>query len=78
MFTIITPCCRQKNLETIYQSIRFDLVDKWYIVYDTSKNRSYSKLFSHAQIVELECSDEGINGNAQRNYGMSMVEEGFI
>ena len=76
--SIITPCYRQANLHAIYKSINFDLICKWIVVYDTSKNRSYSKLFSHAQIVEVECSYEGINGNAQRNYGMNLVKDGFI
>ena len=37
MFTIITPCCRPENLETMLPSIDFDKVDKWIIVYDTRK-----------------------------------------
>lgn len=76
--SIVTPCCRQAKLETIYQSINFDLIKKWYIVYDTSKNRSYENVFDHPKIQELECSADGMQGNAQRNFGMELVEDGFI
>lgn len=76
--SIITPCYRQHNLEKCRMSIQFDLIDKWYIVYDTSKNRSYNKLYTdHPKIQELECSG-GISGNPQRNLGIDQVKDGFI
>jgi glycosyltransferase involved in cell wall biosynthesis len=76
--TIITPSYRQQNIPMLYESIQFDKIDKWIIVYDTSEDRSYSVLYDgHPQIVEVGC-DEGISGNPQRNYGMSMIDDGFI
>ena len=79
MLTIITPCCRQTNLQKLYESIQFDKIDKWFIVYDTTNDRKYSKVYeSHPKIVELECNDPGISGNAQRNYGMTFVKDGWI
>jgi hypothetical protein len=77
--SIVTACCRPSNLDTIYKSIQFDLIHKWYIVYDTSKNRSYEKIYrSHPKIIELECSDVGIAGNPVRNLAISLIDDGFI
>ena len=76
---IITPCCRPANLETLYESINFDLIHRWYIVYDTSRNRTYRKRYpDHPKIVELECSDVGSAGHPQRNLAMKVIEDGMI
>jgi hypothetical protein len=77
--TIITPCCRQQNIPILYNSIQFDKIDTWIIVYDTSRGRSYSKLYDgHPQIVEVDCDGVGLAGHPQRNYGINMVDDGFI
>lgn len=79
MLTIITPCCRSENLETMITSIDFDKVDKWIIVYDTSKKRTYEHMKTdNEKIVQVDCSDEGSTGNCQRNFAIDMVEDGFI
>ena len=76
--TIITPCSRHNNIPILYKSIPFDKIDKWIIVYDTSRDRTYTKLYDgHPQIVEVGCNG-GISGNPQRNYGMTLVDDGFI
>lgn len=76
--SIITPCYRQQNLSKMFNSIRFDLIDKWYIIYDTSKGMVYTKQYvGHPKIEELECSG-GISGNPQRNLGVTQVHDGFI
>ena len=76
---IITPCCRPYNLAKLYDSIQFDKIEKWIIVYDTSKNRKYDKLYStHPSIIEVECNAKGVAGNPQRNYGMQLVKDGWI
>jgi hypothetical protein len=77
--TIITPCSRPENLKEIFLSINFNYVETWIIVYDTTKDRKYTKQFSdHSQILEKECSDPGISGNPQRNHALRLVKEGFI
>jgi hypothetical protein len=76
--TIITPCCRPENLIHLKESIDFEKIDKWYIVYDTSKKRKYTKQFSDTKIVELECSDPGIAGHSMRNHGIRQVNDGLI
>lgn len=79
MITIITPCCRQENISKLFDSISFDKIHKWIIVYDTSKDRNYKKMYEdHQQILEVECNDVGVVGHPQRNFGMQLVEDGFI
>lgn len=77
MISIITPCSRQANLPKLYESIDFNRIDQWVIVYDTS-NKTYKKLYEgHPKIKEVECQG-GISGNPQRNYGLTLVDDGFI
>lgn len=76
---IVTPCYRQQNLDSIFKSIDFSIIYRWFIVYDTTKDRKYNKIYkSHPQIVELECSDYGKFGHAQRNFAISLIDDGFI
>ena len=77
--SIITPCSRSQNLIKLKESINFDLIDKWIIVYDTSKDRTYIKQFyDNPKILELECNTLGVAGHPQRNYGIRHVEDGYI
>lgn len=78
MLTIITPCCRQANIPKLFDSINFSKIDKWIIVYDTTKNRKYTKVYDHPKIIEAECDHPGISGNPQRNFGMTFANDGFI
>jgi len=78
MLSIITPCYRQNNIPKLFNSINFDKIDKWIIVYDTSNERKYDKLYdTDPKILEVEC-DKGISGNPQRNYGLTLVNDGYI
>jgi hypothetical protein len=78
MLNIITPCSRQHNIEILYDSIDFDKITKWFIVYDTSNGRTYTKMYEgHPKIIETECSG-GISGNPQRNFALDLVEDGFV
>jgi len=79
MLTIITPCCRQLNIPKLFDSILFQKISKWIIVYDTSKDITYDKLYTdHPQISEYECNDPGIVGNSQRNFALNLVHDGFV
>ena len=77
MLSIITPCSRQHNIPTVYNSIIFSKINKWIIVYDTSNDRKYEKIYDDPQIIEIECN-EGLTGNPQRNLGITLVEDDFI
>jgi predicted O-methyltransferase YrrM len=75
--TIITPSYRTNNLLTIYNSINFDYVDEWIIVYDGSKiqdNPYIFKNYNNDKIKEYLYRREGISGNPQRNYALSKID----
>ena len=78
MFTVITACSNQDNLTKLYDSIDFSKINRWIIVYDTSKRAFDHKFVSNPQILEVSCPNEGKVGNPQRNMGMCLVMEGFM
>jgi SAM-dependent methyltransferase len=74
--TIITPSYRVDNLMKLKNSIRFDYVDEWIIVYDGSKINENPNLFeneNNPKIKEYVYKGEGISGNPQRNYALFML-----
>ncbi len=73
--TIITPSYRINNLIKIKESINFDYVDEWIIVYDGNKIHTNPYLFKDFsnKIKEYINNDNGNTGNPQRNYGISKV-----
>jgi hypothetical protein len=78
--TIITPCCRPEKLQRIKESIDFDYLDEWIIVYDENKVKKQLKIFNDPLISEYYHKSTGISGNPQRNYGLSQIknEDTFI
>jgi len=76
---IITPCSRPENLLKLKESIHFDKIHMWYIVYDTSHDRTYTKQFlDDPKITELECSDTGRAGHPMRNFAIKQINDGLI
>jgi SAM-dependent methyltransferase len=73
--TIITPSYRIQNLKKIYETINFDYVNEWIIVYDGSKITENPNLFNHEKIKEYVHNNENSRfGNAQRNYGIENIK----
>jgi predicted O-methyltransferase YrrM len=73
--TIITPSYRIKNLKKLYDTINFDYVDEWIIVYDGSKITENPKLFNHEKIKEyIHKNDNSSFGNAQRNFALDNIK----
>ena len=70
--SIITPCIRPENLMRIKESIPFDYVHEWIIVYDESKV-ARQHLFQDDRIKEYGCKGYSIVGNIQRNYGLDQI-----
>jgi hypothetical protein len=48
-------------------------------VYDTSRNRTYNNIFINIpKILEVRCNTLGQAGHPQRNFGLTLVEDGHI
>ena len=74
--TIITPSIRPENLIKVKESINFDYVNEWIIVYDGSKISENPNIFlneSNSKIKEYIHSGEGISGNPQRNFALDNI-----
>ena len=74
--TIITPSYRINNLLQLKNSLNFDYIEEWIIVYDGSKIFDNPNLFENQEnnkIKEYVYKGEGISGNPQRNYALTKV-----
>ena len=79
MLSIITACSRRDNLQAIYDSMDFRIIHMWYVIYDTSKGRSYTHQFKgHAKIKEIDYDKEGVCGHPQINHAIDLIEGGFV
>ena len=79
--TIITPSYRTTNLQKIKESINFDYINEWIIVYDGKRITENPSLFTdHPKIKEYLFEGNGISGNPQRNYALTKIsnENTFI
>jgi len=74
--TIITPCYRINNLKKIKETIPFEYIEKWFIVYDGSKITELPNIFKgeEEKIEEYVHCGKGIVGNSQRNFALSLIE----
>lgn len=74
--TIITPSCRPYNLYRVKESINFDYVDEWIIVYDGGKISSNPELFKNNDKIRefVHYDNRSTAGNAQRNYALDRVQ----
>ncbi len=75
--TLITPSMRPENLQRVKNSINFDYVDEWIIVYDGSKISKNPYLFKNKEngkIKEYIHTSKGISGNPQRNFALDHVQ----
>lgn len=77
-FYIVTPCSRPENLEKMKELINFDLITKWYIIYDTRNQEFIKRYQHHDKIIELECKDEGIVGHQIRNLALNIITSGMM
>jgi hypothetical protein len=75
--TIITPSHRIENLQNVRESIDFNYVNEWIIVYDGNKINNYPNLFeddlNKNKIKEFIHKGLGISGNPQRNYALNTI-----
>jgi hypothetical protein len=68
--TIITPSYRTQNLQKIKESMNFNYINEWIIVYDETKIEPGFKMFDHPKIKEYTFTGPGISGNPQRNFAL--------
>jgi len=74
--SIITPSYRTDNLHIIKNSIplHMDFIKEWIIVYDGTKVIENPHIFKNCdKIKEYIHSGEGISGNPQRNFALSLL-----
>ena len=76
--TIITPSYRIENLTKIKDSINFDYIDEWIIIYDGTKIDKKSNIFindNNDKIKEYTYNngDKGFAGAMQRNYAFTKI-----
>ncbi|CAB5214158.1 Glyco_tranf_GTA_type domain containing protein [uncultured Caudovirales phage] len=73
---IITPCSRPENLEEIYKSINIPIQNyRWIVVFD--KDNLPTDLPPTVE-PHLHRHPDSKVGNAQRNYGLDLVDTGWI
>ena len=74
--TIITPSCRPNNLKHLMDSIDFNYINEWIIVYDADKVFNLEKQFNNPKINEYFCKFDGlcVAGNPMRNYGLLQIK----
>lgn len=75
--TIITPSCRVQNLIAIKNSVDFNYVDEWIIVYDGKRVFEIPDFLNNHphknKIKQYIFSGDGISGNPQRNFALTQV-----
>jgi hypothetical protein len=76
---LITPSIRPNNLLKIRDSIKFEYINKWIIVYDGNKIAENPKLFTNDccsdKIEEHVYKGDGGSGNPQRNYALDLIKD---
>jgi len=74
--TIITSCTMPENLPKLYESIQFEHVHKWIIIYDTSEGKEYTWRYKKDnRILEAECSELTCLGYAQKNFALQFLSK---
>jgi len=75
---IITPCSRPENLLTISKSINIPVENyRWIVVCDSEILPNNSLIPENCEIY-LHKNKNSVFGNAQRNYAMDMITQGYI
>ena len=76
MIHIITRCSRPENLYRIYKSIFYkDFFVRWYIIFDTSKSKDYSKFIIDDSRIEYYYEDIG---SYKLGYSLKYNIKGYI
>jgi hypothetical protein len=72
--TIVTPSYRTQNLQKMKDSMNFQYIDEWIIVYDGTKIQENFTFFDgDPKIKEYVFKGPGISGNPQRNFALDHI-----
>ena len=75
---IITPCSRPENLSKIAKSINIPKENcRWIVVHDTLYPFTIDTVDQHREEYWIK-DDKSIVGNAQRNYALNLIKDGWI
>ena len=74
MLNIITPCSRPYNLDKIAESINFSSY-RWIVVFDDIDVPSNTPYQAECYAI---VNRKSTSGNAQRNYALDLIEEGWV
>ena len=78
LLNIITPCSRPQNLKKIQQSINIPRENyRWIVVIDSMSEVNKELLPENAEIYYYVDSYSNV-GNAQRNFALDKVTEGYV
>jgi len=78
---IITPCSRPENLISIGLSINIPLENfRWIVVFDANEVPELSVSKNQFKNTEFyaHTNPDGCSGNSQRNFGLDLVEDGYV
>ena len=72
--TVITPSYRKDHLKKIKQSINFEYVDEWILVYDGGKIEANPCIFEeNKKIREYLYKRDCVSGNGQGNFALTKI-----
>ena len=72
--TLVTPSCCPQNLKRLKESIPFDQIAEWVIIYDGTCVAEDTRLFtSEPKIKEFVFTGPGLSGNPQRNFALDLL-----
>lgn len=75
---IITPCSRPENLLKISESINIQEKNyRWIVVVDSYELPKYNLIPKNCEIYTHK-DPESISGNAQRNYALDLIKDGYV
>ena len=77
LINIVTPCSRPENLKAIAESINIPRENyRWLVVYDSD---TFPTLEIPSEPEDYLCKNsESISGNAQRNYAIDLINDGYV